>query len=77
MTTLSELIKELRANGVLEYKGKLNGEEVFLRLLAANTDVPAAEPKRGKTKPAPKGSDGMTQAEQIALYGQAFTEDFS
>ncbi len=72
--TLIELVKELRANGVVEYKGRFEGEEVFLKMLVANSDVskstgPAAKAKRGST--------GMTKAEQFELYGQVFPEDFT
>ncbi len=72
--TLIELVKELRANGVVEYKGRFEGEEVFLKMLVANSDAPTGD----KNKPIrePRGATGMTKAQQIELYGQFFPEDF-
>lgn len=77
MTTLIDLIKELRANGVTEYKGILNGEEVFLKLLAANPEQIEVPKQKLKSKREPVGGDGLTRDQQLSLYGQVHTEDFT
>ncbi len=78
--TLIDLVKELRSNGVLEYKGKLNGEEVFLRLMSPNgaqLEVGSPPTKEQIRKRQQRGEDGLTRDEQVALYGVAHSEDFS
>lgn len=71
---LLTLIDFLRRQGVLQYKGALDGALVELTLLPEKPAKPIKEPKRSKNdlfEPSiKKGADGLTAEEQETLYGR-------
>ncbi len=79
LNKLDELVKYMRANGVLAYKGFLDemAMEVTLHPESVATDLAARELDATPATPddeKPRDADGLTGDEQEALYGHRFVK---